>query len=327
MYSKSKKWWIAILLIVLAISITVVAVIDYRNYVEKQEKEYEVSSQTEHDVVYYDGKAYKYNSDITNILFMGIDHDAEIQSQSIPGTNGQADCIMILSLNRESKTGTIMQISRDSMTEIDIYDSNGNYHTSMEGQLALQYAYGSGAKSSCWAMKKTVSEFLYELPISGYVALDIAAVSELNDLLGGVSIVVPEDYTAIDPALVKGQNVLLSGELAEKYVRYRDVHEAGSSHTRMQRQVQYIPALFETFQKQVGDDETRMEELYAEISEYLVTDMTTEEIEKLKEYEWDLQHVTYLEGEIVQGEEFEEFHVDNEKAREKLIELFYKTNH
>ena len=124
MYSKrSRRWLILLLLIVLAIAVTVVAVIDYRNYVEKQRREFETSSQTDREVVYYNGEAYKYNSVIKNILFMGIDNDAGIQDNNIPGAGGQADCIMLLSLNRETKTGTLFQISRDSMTEIDIYDS------------------------------------------------------------------------------------------------------------------------------------------------------------------------------------------------------------
>ena len=325
MYNRRvKKWWIVILLIVLAIAITVIAVIDYRNYVAKQERDSEVKSQTDYDVVYYNGEAYKYNSNIKNILFMGIDNNAEIQFQSMPGTNGQADCIMILSLDKKNKTGTIFQISRDSMTEIDIYDSNGNRHTTMEGQLALQYAYGSGAKNSCWAMKKTVSELLYELPIAGYVAMDIAAVSKVNDLLGGVTLIVPEDYTAIDASFVQGQTITLSGEQAEKYVRYRDVNEMGSSHTRMRRQAQYIPALFETFQTEVGDDETKMKQLYSAVSQYLVTDLSADEIEELMEYTWDIENITYMEGEIVEGEEFEEFHVDSDALQKKIIELYYQ---
>ena len=324
MYNRGKKWLIAIILLVLVVAITVVGVFDYRDYIKKQEKEYEVASQTEHSLVYYEGEAYKYNSDIQNILFMGIDQDTEIHSQNIPGTNGQADCIFILSVDRQAKTGKILQIARDSMTEIDIYDSNGNYYTSMEGQLALQYAYGSGAKNSCWAMKKTVREFLYDLPISGYVAMDIAAVSELNDLLGGVTITVPEDYTLIDPSLVKGQTIVMDGELAEKYVRYRDVNEAGSSHARMRRQVQYIPALLETFQQEVGDDSRRGQQIYESISQYLLTDLSPDEIEEFQEYKWDMENIVYLEGEIVQGEEFEEFHVNRDALQKKLIELYYK---
>lgn len=325
MYSKRrKKWLIVILLIILAIIITVIAVIDYRNYMEKQEKDYEVLSQTDYDTVPYNGEAYKYNSDIKNILFMGIDNDAGIQDSNLPGEGGQADCIMILSLHQDTKKGTLFQISRDSMTEIDIYDSNGNHYTTMEGQLALQYAYGSGAKNSCWAMKKTVSELLYELPISGYVALDIAAVPQINDLLGGVTITIPEDYTAIDASFIKGQSITLNGELAEKYVRYRDVNELGSSHTRMQRQVQYIPALFDTFEQKVGNDETEMKRLYSEVSEYLITDLSADEIENFMEYTWDTKNVTFMEGEIVQGAEFEEFHVDNEALKKTIMALFYK---
>ena len=85
------------------------------------------------------------------------------------------------------------------MTDIDIYDANGNYYTSVNAQLATQYAYGNAEQSSCWAKKKTVSELLFDLPIDGYVSLNIDAISTMNDAVGGVEITIPEDYTVIDP--------------------------------------------------------------------------------------------------------------------------------
>ena len=75
----------------------------------------------------------------------------------------------------------MLQVSRDSMTDVDIYDANGNYYTSVRAQIATQYAYGDGKQSSCLAMEKTVSELLYDLPIAGYVSLDIAGIHAMQD--------------------------------------------------------------------------------------------------------------------------------------------------
>ena len=58
----------------------------------------------------------------------------------------------------------------------------------------------------------------------------------------------PEDYTAVDPAFEKGAEVTLNGELAEKYVRKRDIEVLDSNNQRMERQSQFMDALIEKMQ-------------------------------------------------------------------------------
>lgn len=170
----------------------------YKDQTEKAVSTETEQVQTTGDNVIYEGKTYQYNKNLTNILFMGVDKEAQVLTGDIPGTAGQADCIMILSLNQSDKTCKVLQISRDSMTGIDIYDSSGNYYTSINAQLATQYAYGTGGENSCWAMKKTVKELLYGLPIEGFFSMSIEGIGTFNDALGGVTLTVPEDYTNID---------------------------------------------------------------------------------------------------------------------------------
>lgn len=280
-------------------------------------------SQANNNVVYYDGQAYVYNTNIQNIIFLGIDNDDKLHTQEYPSNAGQADCIMILSINKEEKTTNILQISRNTMTDIDIFDLNGNYFTSINAQLATQYAYGNGTDTSCWATKRTVEELLYKLPISGYFALDIAAVSKVNDMLGGVTITIPEDYTMIDPAFVKGETITLTGEQAEKYVRYRDTSTLGSNDGRMERQTQYIPALLDAIRKELGNSQGVLEEFFTEISAYMVTDLDVSSLEGLFRQEWEIGATTYVPGTTTMGEQYEEFHVDEDGLKKTLIELYY----
>jgi LCP family protein required for cell wall assembly len=276
------------------------------------------------DSVYYQGQEYRYNRDIENILFMGVDKKEQIVLQDTPGKAGQADSIMILSMNKKDKTARILQISRDSMTDIDIYDTNGNYYTTVQAQLATQYAYGNGGQSSCYAMKKTVSELLYDLPIDGYISLNIEAIGIMNDAVGGVTLTVPKDYTMIDPAFVQGSTITLSGEQAEKYVRYRDTNEKGSNNGRMERQVQYIPALISAVKGKVGQGGDYYEAFYPLLSSYMVTDLSGDQMNQLSEYQLQYDKTEYVPGEVHSGEEHEEFHVDDAKLREVLVEMFYK---
>lgn len=322
MYSKKRKIIIWMIVLVFLLVLTLVAIWDYNRHKDLG-GDY-VPSQSDRDVVYYEGEEYKYNGQIKNFLFLGIDNDSKINYQNMSGAGGQADCIILLSMNREAKTLTMMQIPRDSMTDIDIYDDNGNYYTSIKGQLALQYAYTNGAKTSCWATKKTVSELLFELPIDGYVAMDIAAISKINDLLGGIKMTMEEDYTDVDPAFVKGETLTLTGAQAERFVRYRDTDKMGSSHVRMQRQAKFIPALMDAFEQKAGNDAEQLKKLYDDISAYVETDLSMDDIEELMKYSDKMEKQVSLEGEIVQGEEFEEFYLDDEKLKSIIIKMFYK---
>ena len=76
----------------------------------------------------------------------------------MPGDAGQADCIMLLSLDKETKEGRILQINRNTMTQIDTYDSTGSAFGTVNAQLATQYAYCIGGSRSCWATEKTVKK-------------------------------------------------------------------------------------------------------------------------------------------------------------------------
>jgi len=281
-------------------------------------------SQASEDTIQYQGNEYVYNQNLTNILFMGIDTKGEVVLKEAPGTAGQADAVMLLTLDEESRTAEILQISRDAMTDIDIYDVSGDYYTSIQAQLATQYAYGNGKQSSCWAMKKTTSRLLYDLPIDGYISLNIESIRILNDALGGVTLTVPEDYTDIDPAFEKGAVITLTGEQAERYVRYRDIEATGSNNERMERQNQYLLALFQAVKTKAGNAGNGYEVFYTLLEPYLTTDLSAEEINGLAKYHFDESKTEYVPGEVKQGEEYEEFYVDEGKLRELLMENFYK---
>ena len=285
----------------------------------------EVVSQSDssHNTIVYEGNTYEYNSNLENYLFLGVDTKEEVVLQDTPGTAGQADCIMILSMDKETREGRILQISRDSMTDVDLYDANGNYYTTINAQIATQYAYGNGKDTSCWAMKKTVSELLYGLPLDGYISLNIEGIRAMNDAVGGVTITIPEDYTFIDPAFVEGSQITLTGEQAERYVRYRDINQQGSNNGRMKRQVQYIPALISEIREQAGSSGDFYGTYQNILAPYMVTDMSVDQINRLSDYALS-DEVAYVPGEAVPGEQNEEFVVNEEELKELLIKMFYK---
>ena len=59
-------------------------------------------SQSIDNTISWKGKKYTYNTDLTNILFLGIDTSDPIATENTPGESGQSDCVMLLSLNNKT---------------------------------------------------------------------------------------------------------------------------------------------------------------------------------------------------------------------------------
>ena len=280
-------------------------------------------SQSSISEITYDGKQYRYNHNLINILYLGIDNNDVIRNDMMPGNAGQTDCIMILSLNKETKQAKILQIPRDTMTEIDIYNRSGEAFKTVTEQIATQYAYCTGGTNSCWAAKKTISEMLYDLPIDGYLAMDMASISLVNDAIGGVTLKIPKDYTMIDPEFQEGVTLTLKGEQAYDYVHWRDTNASFSNNDRMERQVQYIPAMIDTIRNNAELEKNYYDVIYPLVEKYITTDLQENEINELAQYELAVSDIQRLPGEGKKGEIYEEFYLDDEELQKMLIETFY----
>lgn len=322
---KKRKQKIMLIMIPVILICVILGGIILRDYKKKHTAQEEGNQSQLHSVILKDanGKAWKYNPNLYNVLILGIDKEEEGVVQGTAGVAGQCDVVMILSMNRKTKEATVLQVSRDAMTDIDIYDMNGNYFTTMKSQLATQFAYNIGGTSSCWATKKTVSKLLYDLPIDNYIAIDLKAIKTMNDMVGGVTLTIPKDYTAIDPVFVEGASVTLDGELAERYVRTRDKSQTGSNNERMQRQADYVPALIAKAKANGSEDGSVYEKYLAKLDSYIITDMTVDQMVSLADYRLAEKPVEYVPGTSVPGKVNEEFHVNMEQLKELLIRQYY----
>ena len=279
--------------------------------------------QDELGIVTFSEKKYRYNSDITSILFLGVDNGSKMLKQDIPGLAGQADTILLFSFNKKTKESYLLQIPRDTMTEVALYDGNGNQYDSKEMQVALQYAYSIGGKSSCWATKKTVSELLNNLPINGYLAIDIAALPILIDALGGVTVKFEEDYTEVDPLFQNNKVITLSGDQAEKFVRYRNIEQPFSNQERMVRQNIFIKSLISLVREKAGNELKNQDAFTSIAEEYMVTDLREDQIDDAGQYLDENMKIQILPGEWKTGKEYDEFYLNREKVGNLLLDMFY----
>lgn len=278
----------------------------------------QIPSQSEIGVIEYEGKKYSYNHQLSNFLFIGTDTGENLVGQEAKesGKAGQADVLLLLSVNNETKESVMYQIPRNTMTEIDIYDNHGNWCDSTYTQIGEQYAVSIGGESSCWAVKKTVSELLHNIEIDNYIAMDFTAVAEINNILGGVTLTIPEDYTAIDPSYLKDSVVTLNGEQAEVYIRYLDGNQPFHNQDRMERQFQFLSSFIEKMK------DVKYENLYSFMEQYVITTLDEKQIEELNTFDFTNAESKFIPGEWKAGENQDEYYV-NEELERMIIEDFY----
>lgn len=294
---------------------------------KKAEEKREVSANTEStdssSYITYNGKKYQYNSDLRTMLFLGVDKDEVVTVRENTGRSGQSDCLILLVLDTENKTTTLLEISRDSMADIKIYGIDGDYMATETAQIATQYAYGDGEKRSCQLTRNAVSNLLYDIPVHDYLSLNMAGIVPIVDQIGGVTITITEDQTAIDPVLVPGATVTMDGILAEKYIRSRDTSVLGSNEQRMERQTQFVQALLEKIKSTEDGGNAMLHQFWQAGQPYITTDLSLNMLEKISSYDMDPQ-ILKVPGEVQAGAEHDEFHVDDAELQELIIRIFYR---
>ena len=282
--------------------------------------------------VRYKDDIYKYNEDILTFLIMGIDKNGKVKVVESGVDGGQADLIILAVFNPHTKSTSLITVNRNTMTEIDVYDDKGEYIGSGKGQICLQHGYGDGAELSCERMKKAVSNLFYNLPIHGYLAINMGAMKAINSAVGGVTLTLEEDFNVdFDGekiSLPKGEHTLTDVQ-AHAYIRYRDHSEFDSATTRLNRQKRYIAALLSKLKEETTKDITAPIKVFNELSPYIVTDISASEmtymVSNTYNYKFDFDNIYSLEGTTIVGKtEHEEFNYNPDQLYNMIIEIFYE---
>lgn len=288
-----------------------------------------LTNSSDPDLIWYDGKAYRYNENLTTILFMGIDQRSEVieKREGVSGESGQADTIFLLIMDMKKNKIKIVGISRDTMTDIKTFDYKGNYLGESLNHIGLAYAFGDGKEISCQYMVDAVSNLFYGIPINAYVALNMESVVTINDSVGGVPVYIQEDLSWLDPELIKGQTVTLKGKQALKYMKWRDTSVAHSNNQRIARQKQYIINFMKQAIKAVKEDVTLPVTLYKNLTDEMVTDIGMDKAVYLGTQALtmplDESGIMMLKGDSVQGSVYDEVYVDDDALYELILNIFY----
>lgn len=322
---KKKNAIVFIIGIVVILAISAVAFAMKNN--SKEEKNKNTSSELQQEsesYISYNGQKYQHNDHLRTYLYMGIDKDGPATEAEDSISGGQSDAMFLIVVDSEKKTISVLSINRNTMTDVDVYDKDGNFVDTRELQICLQHGFGDGMRTSCQRSVDAVSNLLYGEPISGYIAMNMDAMPMMNDSVGGVTVEVLDDLTSPsrNVSLHKGETVTLNGDEAYVYLRSRDINEFDSATERLNRQMQYIQALVKQAKSK---DTATLVSAYDAITDYIVTNVDVPNlVNKLTTYEFDDSRMYTIPGETQMGEQYEEYHVDEDALYQLVLDVFYK---
>lgn len=322
MKRKMKQTIFMVCLVIFIIGVILFLVL--RNKEESDSTDFQESNRE--DTIVYGGKEYQYNEHLSNYVFIGVDKREPITEYETLQEAGRADAIFLLSYDRVKKTVKCISIPRDTMTNVRMIAPDGtDMGTSVE-HINMQYVFGDGKNESCRLVKETVSDLLYGVPIQGYFSLNMDGIAIAVDVLGGVEMMLADNsLESVNPEFVKGARITVTKDNAEQIVRHRDVNETQSALVRTERQKQFMKAVAERAKEVNAQDTDFVVRMHETLKPYTVTNIGKDVLVDLLEAKFDSETgVIDLPGEGVKGERYDEYHVDETRVYELVLEMFYE---
>ena len=291
---------------------------------EEPEKALEV---VDEGTIRYGGKLYRYNSDITTFLLLGIDSQQPENTDGTCNVDAFSDVIMLAAVDFRNRQISLLTLSRDTMCEFQRLNPDGSERDWATGQLALTFSYGDGALKSCEITKNAVSQALSDLPIQSCSALYLDGLRRLTDAVGGVTVTVLEDLSYGYASMQPGAEVTLDGAMAERYIRARERTEEGNLK-RMERQKQFFTALMKKVLASVKERPASILDLYGKISSDVVTDLETGDILYLATEASGMRidtNIRNVPGTVTSDENgFVQYDLDEAGLLELLLDVYYE---
>ena len=277
-----------------------------------------------------DGKNYRYNNLIENVLYIGIDSEGAMETSQAYGSAPRSDVVMLVVMDKYHKTLSILSFNRNTMLEIRQYDVEGNPLTPVEEQLAYAFAAGNGGTRSCEITADAISDLLGGIPVDRYVVMNRSSLPYINQMLGGVTVTLPDDSLAQQfPGLTGGNTVTLTDEQAAAFVRYRDTDQAFSNNDRMERQKVFVLGAIDKLEENVlQDPEQTWEQMNdSNMSDYVMTNITQGQylnyVNILENLDLSQPNFYIPEGESDDSEELEKYYINENSLKQLILDIFY----
>ena len=298
------------------------------SWLEKRSRKPETRTelpQAEQEIVELNGHTYKKRDGLTTILVMGVDH--ETQESYAYRQAGQADFLRLIVLDSNNKTVQQLQIDRDTITPVTVLGVMGDRYEPVEQQICVGYGFGDGRQTSCEVTVEAVENLLGGQTVDQYLSMGLDGISTLNDLAGGITVTLEDDFSAIDPAMTKGTTLTLHGDQAETFVRPRRSIGVGTNEARMARQEQYIQKLATQLDAEVKQNQSFVLTAYDAMEPYLYTNIPrgqlANEVWAAKDYE-RMDTIKPEGTHEIGADGFMEFYPDAASLQQAVLQLFYE---
>jgi LCP family protein required for cell wall assembly len=311
-----KKLMIVLLLVILIALLGSAYWINNHEAVPVENAGQAVHAPQEQAFLTYKEEEYPLKEHLRTVLLIGTDSTERYEEDEnllLDYYNvNQADFLILLVQDTEANTTEVIQLNRDTMTDVPWLDVIGNYGGTEFQQLCLAFNSGDGGRASCLNTVDAVSSLLFDAPIQHYIQLPMSGISALNNLVGGVPVIIPENLTSVDPAFVKGATVHLTGDQAEKFVRARKNLLDDTNVARMSRQRIYLDSFRKQAQKAFDSDSDFALKLVEKMGEHIQTDLTAQQLSDFVESldKATISPIRTPDGELIIGTQYYEFFVD-----------------
>ena len=270
-------------------------------------------------------KKYACRDNIKAYLIMGTDYSGNEDARGDDYQGSLADFLAVIVVNRTQETCGVVEINRNTITDVNIIDQNGDGEALAVEQICTAHWYGGNKRMSCRNTERAVSRLLGKLPISGYYSIGLAEIGRLNHAVGGVAVTIEDDFSKVDSSLVMGDTITLNDEQAVHFLQGRlDVGD-GANESRMRRQEQYLKNLLD----KTAGDQSYAEAVWNALDDSAVTDISDRDISVLMDAYSSYDNKGFLApmGKTVlgdtlrDGELHEEFYADEDSLTGILVEL------
>ncbi len=160
-----------------------------------------------------------------SILLLGVDTGDLGRTEQ-----GRSDTMMVLTVNPNTDTTTIISIPRDTRTEIVGHGTTDK----------INHAYAFGGTS----MSVNTVQNMLDIPIDHYVQVNMQGLQDVVNAVGGVQVTSPLTFSSEGYNFTEGVTASLDGEAALAYSRMR-YDDPNGDNGRQERQRQVIQATVE----------------------------------------------------------------------------------
>ncbi len=275
---------------------------------EKTDKDYNVDTNIVHSD-FTDGLdlPQKVEGQYT-VLFLGFDEE-----------NLNSDVMWVCEFDIAAAKLNILQIPRDCCLP--------DYTSSLTGKFNSIYSQGAPDKTPIQRVVAAVEEN-FGIPVDCYITTGCGDIVSMVDLVGGIPMELDNEIVYEAGKVIPAGDIVLSGEQAEWFVRYRHAWLEGDIG-RMQNQRRFMAAAMQKLLNIVKDEGklklySYVKEVYD--NEYIYTDLSLENISMLADFcstlSMDSVYVTMVPGEEAKYNGYDVFSVHKQATLDILNEYF-----